>query len=118
MDPRWTRIIPDLNDVADDVEKYREEHHTIFGHYPPSDPGEKCEHPMHATIRRAMNDAQIEIPFDPDEIITEDSELERVRRERYGIVFAMTRSWQREVEARQKRDAEERAARAGIIIPS
>ena len=114
MDPKWTRIIPDLNDVDEDREKYREEHHMIFGHYPPSNPNEKCEHPSHAAIRRVMNGAKIEIPFDPDEIVTEDSELERARRERYGIVFTTTQAWQREVEARQAR---ERARAAGIILP-
>lgn len=115
MNPEWTRIIPDLNDVADDREKYRDDHYTLFGHYPPDDPNEKCQHPAHADIRRAMNGAQIEVPFDPSEIITEDSELERLRRQRYGVVFQMTREFQQEVEARQRAD---RLRRNGLILPS
>jgi hypothetical protein len=114
MDPKWTRVIPDLNDVREDREKYREEHLEIFGHEPPADPDEKCHHPMHAQIRRTMNGAKIEIPFDPSEIITEDSEMERARRERYNIAFQMTRDFQREVEAREAR---QRARDAGLIIP-
>lgn len=118
MDPKWTRIIPDLNDAREDREKYREEHQMIFGHYPPDDPDEKCEHPMHARVRREMNDAKIEIPFDPDEIITEDSEFERVKRERYGIVFQMTRDFQREVETRKMLEDAERLRRVGLVPPS
>ena len=71
MDRDWTRILPDITDESHDAEERRETHYKLFGHYPPDDPQAKCEHPMHADIRRAMNGAQIDIPlfdcthFDP-----------------------------------------------------
>lgn len=115
MDPKWTRIDPDLNDPEEDREKYREEHRRLFGHEPPADPDEKCEHPSHAAIRRTMNGATIITPFDGNEIITEDSEYEKAARERYGVVFRMTQAFQKEVEAA---DRYQRERGNGLILPS
>lgn len=114
MDPRWTRIIPDLNDGADDRERYRDEHNMLFGHYPPDNPDEKCQHPIHAAIRREVNGATFDISFDPSSIITEDSEYERARRSRYDDVFAATRQFQKSVEEEDKYRA---LKAAGFIVP-
>lgn len=113
MNRDWTRIVPDVHDAAHDVDEYRKQHRAIFGHEPPADPDETCRHPMHAEIRRAMNGAQIDIPFDPHEIVSEDAAVAQAARERYGVVFQATQEFQAEVEAEEAR---ERARAMGIRL--
>ena len=98
MNRDWSRILPDLTDSSHDAEERRTTHFKLFGHYPPDDPQTKCEHPSHARIRRAMNDAQIEIPFDPNEVISDDSQLAAAMKARYNVVFQQTKDLQRQVE--------------------
>lgn len=98
MDRDWTRILPDITDESHDAEERRETHYKLFGHYPPEDPQAKCEHPMHADIRRAMNGAQIDIPFDPEEVVSDDSQLAKAFKDRYNVVFQRTKDLQRQIE--------------------
>ncbi len=102
---RYDLILPDLHDDAYDRESYRDEHFAIFGHYPPLRPDEKCDHPMHAAIRRTMNDAKIEVPFDAEAVISVDSAFEQARQEHYDKVFDATRQFQQAVEEEDAHDA-------------
>lgn len=110
----WQHIVPDLNSAEEDREHRRRAHLDLFGHEPPEDPSQKCDHPIHAEIRRAMNGAKHEVPFDGTEIITADSAYEQARRERYGIVFEATREFQKQVE---EEEAFERVRDMGLWTP-
>ena len=107
-----TRIIPDLHDIEFDEAARREEHYAIFGHMPPE--GAKCNHPVHDAVRREMNGAYIEVDFDPNGVISSDSELERQRQARYDSIYQATRQFQKEVEQEEKMES---ARRAGLILP-
>lgn len=109
-----TRIIPDLHDQEFDNTSRMEEHFELFGHWPPKDPGEKCQHEVHAAIRREMNGMTVEIPFDPNEVVSIDSELERQRQARYDMIFQATRQFQQEVE---QEDKHANARKLGLILP-
>jgi hypothetical protein len=109
-----TRVIPDLHGADHDNEARREEHFELFGHWPPDDPGEQCRHEVHDRIRREMNGATFEIPFDGRTIISSDSELERQRQSRYDMIFQATRQFQKQVEMEDKY---ENARKAGLILP-
>lgn len=109
-----TQIIPNLHDEAFDQENRREEHYAIFGHLPPDDPNEKCQHPIHAAVRREMNGMALEVPFDPNEVISDDSELARQRQERYDMIYNATKQFQAQVEME---DRYENARKVGLILP-
>jgi hypothetical protein len=100
--PKLRQVIPDMYTPDHDNEQRIEEHHAIFGHYPPEDPREKCDHPMHSQIRRVMNGALIEVPFDAEAIVSDDSVVGKERDDRYRAVFEATRQFQREVEEEDK----------------
>ena len=59
-----------------DKDAYRKEHMLIFGHNPVPDllKGRQCGHAMHDYIGYMMDmpGVDIEIPFDPNEVRTED----------------------------------------------
>lgn len=65
-------ILPDLHDAEHDREEYHDTHFDLFGHEGPDDPNEVCQHPIHDQIRRQMNGATFEIPFDASLIISAD----------------------------------------------
>ena len=61
-----------------------------------------------------MNGMTLEVPFDPNEVISDDSELARQRQERYDMIYNATRQFQKEVEQEEKM---ENARKAGLILP-
>lgn len=113
MDDRMI-ILPDMTTISEDANEYRENHFDIFGHYPPRDPSDKCDHPIHAAMRREMNDAEVTIMFDGGAVVSEDSLANKKGKDRYDYIFERTRQWQQEVEETQR---EEALRKAGIIIP-
>jgi hypothetical protein len=111
---QYTAIDPFFRDREYDQEESRQTHYNLFGHYPPTDLNEKCEHPIHAKIRREMNDANVVIHFNPEDVISDDSELAKLAKDRYNTVFMETRQFQQQVE---EEDEWERLDRLGIIHP-
>ncbi len=107
-------ILLDTSTPEADYDERREMHLELFGHFPPTDPREKCEHPIHAAMRREMNDADIFIPFDPDEVVSEDSLLNQMGKDRYDRVFSATQQWQKAIEEEERA---ERLRQGGLIIP-
>ncbi len=108
------RILPDLNDTRTDREYYFEEHERLFGHMPTDGVEGPCQHPIHDDIRRAMNGANIEVPFDSYEIVSDDSELERQRQVAYNAIFDETKEFQAAV---NEEDAWINARTMGVILP-
>lgn len=102
----------DFRTPDEDAELYEDEHMEIFGHWPKNGPDGKCTHEMHTKIRRAMNGATIEVPFNASMIVSEDSELAKDRQDRYDMIFKQTQQWQREIEQEEKH---ERLRKLGII---
>jgi hypothetical protein len=109
--PKLRSVVP-VHDADHDNEQRREEHYLIFGHFPPENPSEKCQHPLHAAVRREMNGMTLEVPFDGDAIVSDDSEVGRERKERYDRIFQATRQFQKQVE---EEDRLERMKEAGLI---
>ena len=107
-------IDPFLHTPEYDQDEARQLHHTLFGHFPPTDLSEKCDHPIHAQIRREMNGAEHIILFDPDEIVSDDSVLHGMYDARYNETFAKTQQWQGAIE---EEIAWEKARELGIILP-
>jgi hypothetical protein len=97
-----------------DQDEARQLHHTLFGHYPPTDLNEKCDHPIHAQIRRDMNGAEHIILFDPDEIVSDDAVVQGMYDDRYQKTFDETKQWQGAIEEEIRH---EEAAKLGIILP-
>ena len=109
--PRLRAVVP-VHDSEHDLSEREEEHYLIFGHFPPEDPSEKCQHPIHAGVRRVMNGMTVEVPFDASAIVSDDSEVGREKKERYDAIFNATRQFQREIEEQEKL---ERMQKAGLI---
>jgi hypothetical protein len=109
------RVLPDLRNDEYDRENYENEHYAIFGHMPPEEPGAKCEHPIHDKIRREMNGATIEVPFDGSIIISDDSPVAKEAKDRYDMIYNATKQFQKEIEQEDKENA---ARKAGLILPN
>jgi hypothetical protein len=62
-----------------------------------------------------MNGATIEVPFDGNEVVSSDSELERQRQARYDLIYSATKQYQEEVKAE---DTYENARKVGLILPN
>lgn len=107
-------ILPDLTTISEDAAEYRENHFDLFGHYPPRDPQDRCDHPMHAAMRREMNDANVVVLFDSGEVESEDAVSTVRRKGRYDHIFEETRQWQKEIEETERENA---LRKAGIIVP-
>ena len=106
------REVVDVHDREHDLSEREEEHYLIFGHYPPENPSEKCPHPIHAGVRQAMNGMTVEVPFDADAIVSDDSEVGAERKARYDAIFNATRQFQKQVE---EEDRLKRMQEAGLI---
>jgi hypothetical protein len=104
----------DFHDLEYDLEERRTTHMQLFGHEPPADPGEQCQHPVHAAIRRAMNDATLEIPFDPSEVVSEDSVAGQLHQDRYDLIYGATRQFQQMVE---EEETWEKMRKVGLVHP-
>lgn len=109
-----TIILPDLTTISEDAMEYRENHFDLFGHYPPRDPSDKCDHPIHAAMRREMNGANVVVLFDASEVVSEDALETKKKKDRYDYIFDETRQWQQQLEEEQR---EETLRKAGIIVP-
>lgn len=110
--PRLRQVVEGLYSVDHDNNERIEEHYNIFGHYPPENPSDKCQHPIHTGVRRVMNGMTVEVPFDGSAIISDDSVVGKERKDRYDAIFNATRQFQREVEEQEKL---ERMQAAGLI---
>lgn len=110
--PKLRTVDLDLHDASYDMDEREQEHWNIFGHLPPMDPNERCDHPLHAAIRREMNGLTVEVPFDPEAVVSDDSEVAREKQERYDLIYNATRQFQQEVE---QEDKLKRMQEAGLI---
>lgn len=105
----------DVFDREHDLEQYREEHWNIFGHLPPDDPSERCEHPIHAAVRQAMNGMTLEVPFDASDVVSDDSIVGEERQNRYNDIYQATKELQRQI---REEEALENARKMGLVIVS
>lgn len=95
-------LVPDLMDRTDDDESERSDaHYYIFGHR--TIPGRPCEHEVHAKLQYLIEGAELEIPFDPNEVISSDSVYEQNILQRAGMVYADTRALQQSIEEEDAR---------------
>lgn len=97
-------ILPDTSTAEEDFDERREMHFDLFGHYPPKHPGEKCEHPIHAAMRREMNGGEVTILFDPSDVVSEDSLLNAEGKDRYDYVVRQTQAWQQAIEEEMQQE--------------
>jgi hypothetical protein len=107
-------ILPNTATPESDADEYREMHLELFGHFPPANPQDRCDHPIHAAMRREMNGGEVYIAFDPNEVVSEDSVLNAKGKARYDRVFTDTQQWQKEIEEEERA---ERLRESGFIIP-
>lgn len=108
------RILPDLHSASTDRDHYFEEHERLFGHLPTDGLDGPCQHPIHDHIRQQMNGAEIEVPFDSYEVVSDDSELERQRLVAYDAIYDETKAFQALVE---QEDKWLNARNLGLILP-
>jgi len=108
------RILPDLHDTRTDRDQYFEEHERLFDHLPTDGLDGPCQHPVHAAIRQEMNGANIEVPFDSYEVVSNDSELERQRQVAYNAIYDETKEFQAAVD---EEDTWLNARKMGLILP-
>lgn len=88
-------------------EQYVQEHVDTFGHRPVPGlgGGSLCIHPYHDTLRRLINGADIEIPFDPSEVVAADDPRVTEYERRYDDLVDEYRDMIAEVEEREAFDA-------------
>lgn len=92
--------------MSADREFYEQQHYDLFGHWPlmglDGDP--RCVHPMHDKIQRMIDapGVDLELPFHPNEVIDDDSDLAVLSRQRYQEAVSRIRS---ELRAMDEEDA-------------
>jgi hypothetical protein len=104
----------DRDDPERDKEEYRNHHLALFNHFPIPDESGKCQHPVHARIRREMNGAHFTIDFDPREIVSDDSFAQSVYDDAYQRKYKEAKAIIAEVDAEEKYD---QARKLGLILP-
>lgn len=98
------RILPFARPEKTDREWADEEHFALFDHYPQPGPNGKCQHPMHAQMRRLIDGPGVyaEVTFDPNYLVSTDDER----------VVAAERAYEAKVERERARIAEFRERQA------
>ena len=87
-------------------EFYSQQHYDLFGHWPlvglDGDP--RCIHPMHDKLQRMIDapGVDVELPFNPQEVIDDDSDVAVLSRQRYDEAVRRIRS---ELKALDEEDA-------------
>lgn len=107
-----THIRPDTDEDRDQRE-YRNHHMVFFGHLPEPDAYGRCQHPIHAAVRRAMNGATFRIDFDPREIVSDDSYAQHAYDEGYQRRYREAKQRIAEIEEEETYD---NARAAGLIL--
>lgn len=85
-----------------DREFYADTHYDLFGHVPipAADGSANCIHPMHDQLQRIIDGpgTVVQIPYEPREVIDDDSEIAVLSRERYDEAVRRIRSELRELD--------------------